>query len=118
MVTHLQMFQDEEKLESEKCLLPKVDRQKMDITIDNSGVSTKRPKALFPKLSARFGVPTSHLAHKDDTEGVIQHSGEMVRKRKSENSPSPSKKPRCDGLYHSSEHGNPNSHAASSSSLL
>ena len=84
MVTHLQMVQDEEKIESEKCLLPKTNRQKRDVTLDNSGVSTKRPKVLFPKLSARFGAPTSHLAHKDDIEGVIQHSGEMVRKRRSE----------------------------------
>ena len=118
MVSHQQMLEEELKSENEKSLHPKNGRPKGDITLDSSEVVTKRPRVLGPKLSARFGVLLSELASKDGDNKAIQHHGEMVRKRGCENTSSPTKKPRCNGEFHPSEHGDPSNHATSSSSSL
>ena len=118
MVTHQQMLKDELKHESEKCQHPKNTRPKGDITLDSSGVVTKRPRVLGQKLSVRFGTELSSLANKDGTNKAIQHQGELVRKRSCENTLIPTKKPRGDGDFHPSEHGNTSNHAASSSNSL
>ena len=92
MVTHQQMLKEYLKHGSEKCQHPKNTRPKGDITLDSSGVVTKRPRVLGLKLSVRFGTELSSLANKDGTNKAIQHQGGLVRKRSCENILIPTKK--------------------------
>ena len=93
-------------------------RPKGDITLDSSSVVTKRSRVLGLKLSVRFGTELSSLANKDGTIKAIQHQSELVRKRSCEHILIPTKKPRGDGDFHPSEHGNTSNDAASSSNWL
>ena len=85
--------------------------------VDLDEVPYKRPKVLGPKMSTRFGTLTSSLVAKEGHNETNTHLGELVRKRRCENTPDLTKKPRCDGFNSPSDHGTLN-HGASSSSGL
>ena len=117
MVSYQQLLEQEE-MNWIASLHPKYVRPKDDITLDGTGLVTKRPRVLGPKLSARFGVQLSELVNKDGDNKAKRHPGGMVVKRSCENTSEPSKKPRCNGDSLPSQHGAVLNHAASSSSLL
>ena len=90
MVSHQQLLEQEE-MNWIASLHPKNVRPKDDITLDGTGVVTKKPRVLGPKLSARFGVQLSELVNKDGDNKATQHSGYMVMKRSCENISKPEK---------------------------
>ena len=117
MVCHQELLKEDLNAESEKSKQTPIARSPEDITLDDSTSRMKRPRLLGPILAKRFGVPSTHL----DTREESNKPKQAKRKQNQEDvihddNPSRCKLPCLHGVVQHKGSGVPSTHPSSSSS--